>query len=138
TRLAAGALVTDVGSTKRSIVQFAAKILPKTVRFVGSHPMAGSEKRGVEHARADLFRDAICVVTPDAQTDPGALAAIEAFWTELGMSVRRMLPEAHDAAVAAVSHLPHAIAAALVRLQDESSLSVSGKGFLDATRIAAG
>lgn len=133
-----GAIVTDVGSTKRSVVQSAAKRLPKGVHFVGSHPMAGSEKRGIEFARAGLFDGSVCITTPAADTDGGAVEAVEGLWRTLGMKVIRMSADAHDQRVALVSHLPHALAAAIVSIQDDASLALAGKGFLDATRIAAG
>ncbi|HTW94523.1 MAG TPA: prephenate dehydrogenase [Tepidisphaeraceae bacterium] len=133
-----GCLVTDVGSTKRSIVQLAANTLPPTAHFVGSHPMAGSEKRGVEFARADLFQNALCLVTPTPTTNPAALTEIESFWRLLGMQIRQMTPEEHDRRLADISHLPHALAAAMVNIQPKDALALSGKGFLDTTRIAAG
>jgi prephenate dehydrogenase len=133
-----GAIVTDVGSTKASVVRQAAEILPAGVRFVGSHPMAGSEKRGVEFARADLFQNALCITTPDERTDSAALAAVEGFWAELGMRITRMTPAEHDRALAEVSHLPHAVAAAMVGMQSGRALELAGKGFLDTTRIAGG
>ena len=133
-----GAIVTDVGSTKRSTVESAAKFLPETIHFVGSHPMAGSEKRGVEFARANLFEGAVCIVTPGPQTNPAAIESVESLWQKLGMKVMRMTPVDHDRRVAMISHLPHALAAALVGIQDEETLALAGKGFLDATRIAAG
>src|SRR4051812_17963924 len=82
-----GAIVTDVGSTKRSVVAHGGKLLAAgnaSGRFVGSHPMAGSEKRGVQYAQADLFRDALCITTPDESTDVDALAQVESFWRLLG------------------------------------------------------
>jgi prephenate dehydrogenase len=133
-----GAIVTDVGSTKRSVVDLAQKLLPETVHFVGSHPMAGSEKRGVEFARDDLFQGAVCITTPLPTTNAKALDAIEDLWRAVGMRIIRMTPAEHDRRVALVSHLPHAVAAALVALQDEESLALAGKGFADATRIAGG
>lgn len=133
-----GALVTDVGSTKRSVVRDAAELLPKHARFVGSHPMAGSEKRGVEFARADLFTGARCILTPDASTDTNALASIDAFWRGLGMTITTLSPDEHDRLVSDISHLPHALAASLVTMQNEAALQLAGKGFLDATRIAGG
>ena len=136
--LKGGAIVTDVGSTKASVVAQAGKILKNCGDFVGSHPMAGSEKRGVEFARADLFRNAVCIMTPTAQTSPAALEHVEAFWKLLGMRTCTMSPEAHDAALAEVSHLPHALAAALVKMQSPEALELAGKGFLDTTRIAGG
>ena len=136
--LADGAVVTDVGSTKASVVEAAGKLLPARVRFVGSHPMAGSEKRGVEFARADLLAGALCIVTPDERSDADAVAGVESFWRRLGMVTTRVSPPEHDRRLADVSHLPHAVAAALIRMQDEASLALAGRGFADATRIAAG
>jgi len=133
-----GAIVTDVGSTKRTIVRLAERLLPAGVHFVGSHPMAGSEKRGVEYARADLFRGATCILTPTPRTDAGALETVEYFWQCLAMRTQRISPDEHDRRLAEISHLPHALAAVLVRMQEEASLPLLGKGFLDATRIAAG
>jgi prephenate dehydrogenase len=136
--LKAGTIVTDVGSTKRSIVKSAAERLPRGVHFVGSHPMAGSEKRGVEFARADLFKGATCIVTPTDGTDAGALEQVAGFWTALGMRLLRLSPDEHDRLAAEVSHVPHAVAAALVAMQSEAGLQLAGRGFLDATRIASG
>jgi prephenate dehydrogenase len=133
-----GAVVTDVGSTKASVVAEAARILPAGVSFVGSHPMAGSEKRGVEFARADLFRNALCILTPTDQTPTEAVERVDAFWRELGMRTCRMSPADHDAALAEVSHLPHALAAALVTMQSDEAMALAGKGFLDTTRVAGG
>jgi prephenate dehydrogenase len=133
-----GAIVTDVGSTKRSAVEFAQKFLPGTVHFVGSHPMAGSEKRGVEFARPDLFEASVCITTPVPHTNPQALETVETLWQTLGMKVIRLNPDEHDRRVALISHLPHALAAALVGIQDEETLALAGKGFADSTRIAAG
>ena len=136
--LAAGAIITDVGSTKRSVVQMAEELLPSSVHFVGSHPMAGSEKRGVEYARADLFQGARCILTPTDKTDPLALEKVDEFWRKLGMQTQRMSPQEHDLRICDVSHLPHAIAAALVAMQGDEALPLAGKGFLDTTRIAGG
>jgi prephenate dehydrogenase len=136
--LADGAIVTDVGSTKRSVVRHAAEMLPKHARFVGSHPMAGSEKRGIEFARADLFQGARCILTPNDSTDPHALKAVDAFWRSLGMTTTNLSPDDHDRLVCDISHLPHALAASLVTMQDTAALPLAGKGFLDATRIAGG
>jgi prephenate dehydrogenase len=132
------AVVTDVGSTKRSVVELAGKILPRPERFVGGHPMAGSEKRGGEFAKADLFQKAHCILTPIAGTDPAALNEVEEFWRMLGMRLSRLSPEEHDRLLAEVSHLPHAVAAAVVAMQSEAGLKLSGPGFRDATRIAGG
>jgi prephenate dehydrogenase len=136
--LTAGAVVTDVGSTKRSVVAAGENLLPAGTHFVGSHPMAGSEKRGVEFARTDLFENATCILTPTERTDAAALAGVEEFWRLLGMQTTRLSPEEHDRLLADVSHLPHAVAAALVAMQEDAGLPLAGKGFLDATRIAGG
>jgi len=133
-----GAIVTDVGSTKRTVVKLGEALLPAGVHFVGSHPMAGSEKRGVQVASADLYRGALCITTPTNRTDATALRAVETFWQDLGMRVTRLSPEDHDRILADVSHLPHALAAALVAMQADQGQHFAGKGFLDTTRIAAG
>ena len=134
----AGTVVTDVGSTKRKVVEQAERMLPAGGRFVGSHPMAGSEKRGVRYASADLFEGAVCITTPTARTDPAALEQVEGLWRSLGMKVTRLSPQEHDRRLADISHLPHALAAALVAMQEEPSLALAGNGFRDVTRIAAG
>lgn len=136
--LSPGAVVTDVGSTKRSVVRAAEESLPAGTLFAGSHPMAGSEKRGVAHARADLMAGALCIVTPTDRTPPKATEAVESFWRLIGMRTTRMSPDDHDRRLADVSHLPHALAAALVAMQEEESLPLAGGGFRDVTRIAAG
>jgi prephenate dehydrogenase len=131
------AVVTDVGSTKATVVRSAERQHPG-VRFVGSHPMAGSERRGVQFAQADLFERAVCITTPTDATDRGALEQVEAFWQRMGMRIKRLSPEDHDRLICDASHLPHAVAAALVTLQQDDALELVGKGFLDATRIAGG
>jgi len=132
------AIVTDVGSTKRSIVAAAEGFPPNPSRFVGSHPMAGSEKRGIEHARADLYRGALCILTPTSRTSPQVLAEVREFWQMLGMQTCEISPDEHDRRLADVSHLPHAIAASLITLQEDASFALAGKGFLDMTRIGSG
>ena len=136
-----GVLVTDVGSVKATVVTELGAIFRGVARFVGSHPMAGSEQTGMRAARADLFQGAVCIVTPDAESDPTAVAEVAAFWCALGCSVRQMTPAAHDEAVALVSHLPHLLAASLVNAvaaRDASALDLCGPGFRDTTRVAAG
>lgn len=133
-----GAILTDVGSTKRSIVRAAESILPKSVHFVGSHPMAGSEKRGVEFARADLFKSGRCILTPTPQTDRSVLTDVDNFWKSIGMRTVQMSAEDHDHVICDISHLPHALAAALVAMQSDQALPLAGQGFLDTTRIAGG
>ena len=134
-----GCVVTDVGSTKQQVVRAAHRIMKRSAGcFVGSHPMAGSEQRGPAYARKDLFAGATCIVTPTAATKPAALDKVQALWRALGMRLVTMTPAAHDAAVAAISHLPHAMAAMLMLLPGDRQLEVSASGFRDATRLASG
>ncbi|MBX7165367.1 MAG: prephenate dehydrogenase/arogenate dehydrogenase family protein [Pirellulales bacterium] len=132
------ALITDAGSTKAQIVAELGGALPRGVRFVGSHPLAGSEKRGAAEARADLFCRRTVVITPAPQTPPGDVTRLKGFWTALGAKVVTMTPEAHDRAVAATSHLPHFVASALAAATPKEHLALAASGFLDTTRIAAG
>lgn len=139
-----GAIVTDVGSVKASVVGELEPLLsPPGAVFVGSHPMAGAEKMGVRHARADLFNGAVCVVTPTAQTPTAALDAIEAFWRGVGGRVLRLAPSLHDDLVARSSHLPQALAATLASYvldaeRDPALAQLCAGGFRDGTRIASG
>jgi len=132
------AVVTDVGSTKAIVVRLAEAILGRGGPFVGSHPMAGGERHGVEFARADLFVGATCVVTPTPAAPARGVGRVERFWRRLGAATVRMSPAAHDRAVARVSHLPHVLAAAIVAIQNARSADLAGTGFLDTTRIASG
>ena len=91
-----GAIVTDVGSTKTLPQRWAQKILPKNVHYVGSHPIAGSEQRGVDFARDDLIAGATCIVTPTAKTDDAAFKTIKKLWADLGCNVKVMSPNEHD------------------------------------------
>ena len=133
-----GVLVTDVGSTKATVVRTAEGILGRGGPFVGSHPMAGSERKGARFARADLFAGATCVVTPTASTPAALVRRTERVWRVLGAKTVRMDPAAHDRAMAVVSHLPHAIAALLAMLPPQAALAVAGKGLADMTRLAGG
>ena len=133
-----GAIITDVGSTKRSIVKRAAELLPPGVHFVGSHPMVGGEKHGIDNARADLLAGGLCILTPTDTTDANAVQKLEEFWSSLKMRTTRLSPDAHDRVTADISHLPHLLAAALVRMQQSDSAAFAGRGFADMTRIAAG
>lgn len=137
------ALITDVGSTKRDIVRAAQRLAAGRPRhFVGSHPMTGSEQSGYAAARSDLFRDATVVVTPTDASEPRAVKSVSAFWESLGAGrVVVMEPETHDRAVAAISHLPHLAACALVdalAAADPGAVDLAARGFRDTTRIAAG
>lgn len=136
-----GAIVTDVGSVKALVCAELGKIFAGRGRFVGSHPMAGSEQTGIGAARADLFTGAVSIVTPQEASEQDAVATIVKFWEALGSRVLRVAPEEHDRIVALVSHLPHLLAAALVNTVADASLSAfdfCGPGFRDTTRVAAG
>lgn len=133
-------VITDVGSTKTVVCQHAMQHLHAPQRFVGSHPMAGSEAHGPTHARADLFRGGLCIVTPSGtNSDDAAIAIVVDFWQTLGMRIADKSPEEHDRLVAMISHLPHALASLMVDLADErKALSVAATGFRDTTRVASG
>lgn len=133
----AQAIITDSGSTKAHIVARLETGLPDGVRFVGSHPLAGSEKRGVEEARPDLFDGRVCVVTQTPRTPSQAVAVVKSLWRSLGARVVTMSPEAHDRGLAYTSHLPHLAAAALSVVLPEKYYEVVASGFRDTTRIAA-
>jgi prephenate dehydrogenase len=132
------ALITDAGSTKRAIVEAVNGTLPEGVRFIGSHPLAGSEKTGPENARADLFTDRVVVITPVKGNTVTDAKTIAGFWKSLGARVLGMSPAVHDLAVAATSHVPHVIASALAASTDQEDLALVAGGWLDTTRIAAG
>lgn len=133
-----GAVVTDVGSTKAGVVRSAERVLGRDGPFVGSHPMAGSEQKGVAFARADLFSDATCILTPTAHTPPKLAQRVAQFWEAIGMQVVQMPPAAHDKVLARVSHLPHVLASLLMMLPGKGDLDVSATGFRDTTRLASG
>jgi prephenate dehydrogenase len=142
--LSADCLVTDVGSVKSDLV---AEVEPLAqavgVRFVGSHPMAGAEKSGPAHARADLFDGAVCVVTPTSASDPAAVLAIRSLWEAVGSRVIQMSPVLHDDLVARSSHLPHVVAAELANyvlspIHPKEQADLCAGGFRDTTRIASG
>ncbi len=138
-RLARGPLIlSDVASTKAGIVRSVERALPGRASFVGAHPMAGSERSGIEAADARLFDGAICIVTPTSRTRPAALAKVVSLWRRVGCRVERLSPDRHDALVAQVSHVPHLAAAALTLFPERQALRLSGGGFADATRIALG
>lgn len=132
-----GTLITDAGSVKASICGELAAELADGVIFVGSHPLAGSEKQGFEYADAELFNDRICVVTPDSSTPEDSTERISRFWQALGMKVLVRTPEEHDRLLAVTSHLPHLLAASLATLLDAENRDFAASGFRDSTRIAA-
>lgn len=133
-----GALITDVGSTKVAILRGLTGKLPDGVNFVGSHPLAGSDKQGPDHADAELFRNRVVVVTPDRETNQTSLNRVVAFWEALEARVLRMTPKEHDRILARTSHVPHLVASALAGSVPAEMLDLTGTGFRDATRIAAG
>tara|TARA_R110002096_G_scaffold42144_38_gene113890 strand:+ start:4655 stop:5533 length:879 start_codon:yes stop_codon:yes gene_type:complete len=139
--LAEDAVVTDVGSVKGSVVAELEPIFhDRGICFIGSHPMAGSEKTGLEHSDPELLRGARCIITPTGQPDT-KVQCVESFWRSLGASTHILTPAEHDRVVARISHLPHAAASAITAAaigSDTSPIQLSGGGFRDTTRVAAG
>ena len=137
------AMLMDVGSTKCDVVAVARNTLGLALpRFVPAHPIAGKEMAGVEHAQADLYMHRQVVLTPLTETDPRFMVRAQAIWLALGSKVKILTAEAHDAAFAAVSHLPHLLAFAYINgLTDQTEgskwVAMGGPGFRDFTRIAA-
>jgi prephenate dehydrogenase len=142
-RLKKGAILTDVGSVKGELVTKIEAMLPDGVHYVPGHPIAGKEKHGVGESSGALFLGAKCILTPTVKTDPQALEAVKAIWIAAGANVVLMDADAHDHIFAAVSHLPHAAAFAMVstvagfNAGPENYINFSGAGFRDFTRIAA-
>lgn len=145
-RLAAGAVITDVGSVKGPLVARMEALAPAGARVVGAHPIAGKEKTGVEAASPDLYRGALCILTPTPTTDQDALARIRRLWEATGARIAEMDPDLHDRVLGAISHLPHLAAFALVNavasIQETQTPGLnlqlySGGGYKDTTRIAA-
>jgi len=142
--LKAGAIVSDVGSVKASVVRDMGAHLPETVHFVPAHPVAGTEHSGPDAGFAELFEDRWCILTPPEGADAKEADKLAAFWRLLGANVERMTPEHHDLVLAITSHLPHLIAYTIVGTADELQtvtrsevLKFSAGGFRDFTRIAA-
>ena len=139
-----GTIVTDVGSTKRELVtELETIFLPAGIHFVGSHPMAGSEKTGPGNAYLDLFRNTICLLTPTERTSPAALHQVQELWEKVGCRTVCLSPADHDELVCRASHLPHLIATALVNhvLGNNNSdvqARICASGFRDTTRVASG
>jgi prephenate dehydrogenase len=136
--LSSTTLVTDVSSIKASVEKSVAPILQGKARWIGSHPMAGSEESGIRAARPDLFQKAPVILTPTSSTTAETLRDATSFWQALGGRVLSMTPAEHDQQVARISHLPHFIATALVLAAGSDSLSLAGSGYRDTTRVAAG
>lgn len=134
-----GAVVTDLGSVKGGLVYRLESLMPEGIPYVGSHPIAGGDKSGIDDARADLFLGARCIVTPTENSDGNAKNMVVSLWEKLGSRVEVMDPYEHDRIYAAVSHFPHLVAYALVNAVNdfrEGSVEYAGQGFKDATRIA--
>ncbi len=134
-----GQVVTDVGSTKGSIVAEAGRVLPEGVRFVGGHPIAGTERSGIEAADPRLFDARPCVLTPVATTPEEAVGRVSELWSGVGARVVTMDPEAHDRVFAWVSHLPHVLAYTLtwtvLERLDDRALGLAGPSLRDWTRV---
>jgi prephenate dehydrogenase len=139
-----GATVTDVGSVKASVVsELEPLVAASGAHFVGSHPMAGAEKMGARHARADLFQDAVCAVTPTKRTPAEGLRRLKELWRGVGAKVLRLSPDVHDELVSRSSHLPHVVAAELANYvlspaHSKEQAVLCANGFRDTTRIASG
>ena len=132
-------LITDAGSTKGNILaDIQGMMRAEGPEFIGSHPLAGSEKRGSANSKPEMFDGRLVVVTPTAESDPEAIAVVELFWNLLGARVIRMDAHEHDRALAMTSHLPHAAASALAGVTPAEWLNLTAGGFRDTTRIAGG
>jgi prephenate dehydrogenase len=134
--LAEDGLVTDVGSTKRTICDQLNS--SATRNFCGSHPLAGSDKSGVAYATAHLFENRLTIITPTTDTPPTLLARTERLWQAVGSRTLTMSPADHDQAVAHISHLPHIVAAALAAGTPQALLPLAASGWCDTTRVAGG
>ena len=130
-------IITDVGSSKQSIVHAAQQYLSPSVFFVGSHPLAGSEKRGVQYAQEELFKNSLCIMTPTESTHRMARERVKLLWTKLGCQVKFLSPEEHDRILAYISHLPHVVAYALMETIPPEHLTYAAQGLKDSTRIAS-
>jgi cyclohexadieny/prephenate dehydrogenase len=142
--LAPGAVLSDVGSVKRAVIEAVGPHVPEGVAFIPAHPLAGTEHSGPGSGFAALFDNRWCLLTPLPDTDPAAVEALTDFWTALGARVDRMDPEHHDLVLAVTSHVPHLIAYTMVGVADhlrrvtaQEVINYSAAGFRDFTRIAA-
>jgi prephenate dehydrogenase len=133
-----GAILTDAGSTKKYIVKNIEKAGLKGMHFVGSHPIAGSERSGIKSADKDLFKGAYCILTETRNVNPKAFSKVKKFWGDIGMKVRVMPVDAHDRLLSKISHLPHVAAVSLVNSIGRKGIDLAAGGFQDTTRIASG
>ena len=132
------AIITDLGSTKATIVASVEANESARRKFVGAHPIAGGEKTGAQHARDDLFQNRTVVLTPTAATDLNRVEKCKVLWQRLGSRVVMMSPHGHDQAVATISHVPHLVASLLAELPGDDARRLAGTGWLDTTRVASG
>jgi cyclohexadieny/prephenate dehydrogenase len=139
-----GAILTDVGSTKASVISQMQPHVPQGVHFIPGHPIAGTERSGPDAGFAELFQNRWCILTPLAGADEAAVAKLAAFWTACGSNIDKMDPQHHDMVLAIVSHLPHIIAYNIVGTADDLEavtksevIKYSASGFRDFTRLAA-
>lgn len=138
-----GAIISDVGSTKSSIVRMIESFMPDDIHFIGGHPVTGSEHDGIDHASANLFRDFYYVITPTKSTDSNAFKTLHTLLNSIGANVIAVEADRHDKILATLSHLPHMVSALLVNMaskqvaEKKNWLSLAAGGFRDTTRIAA-
>lgn len=137
-RMPRGSLATDAGSVKRPLCEAVGVEPAAGVTFVGSHPLAGSERQGFEHADAGLFLGRTCVLTPCGSEPAGAVDRVAEFWRSIGGEVTFLPPDEHDAILARTSHLPHVAAAAVAAGMADGHVRFAAGGFRDTTRIASG
>lgn len=127
-------IVIDVGSTKQKLVSGLEKIFP---RYIGTHPLAGLEKRGVAYADGGIFKDSLCILTPTENTDKQGFNKIKRLWNMLGVKTVILSPSLHDRILSYVSHLPHLLAFTLIDIVPKRYLKFAASGFKDTTRIAS-
>jgi prephenate dehydrogenase len=137
------AILTDVGSTKSYIVshinnEIKSRCGREKPNFIGAHPLAGSEQRGIESARSDLFEGSVCVLTPTSLNSKQGITRLSSMWKALGARISIMTPSKHDEVLALVSHLPHFVASSLAGVIDEKHWKFAASGLRDTTRIASG
>ncbi len=137
------AILTDVGSTKDYIVSQVNNEIKNRQdgckpNFIGAHPLAGSEKRGIESARSDLFEGSVCILTPTSLNSKRSIAKLSNMWKALGAKISTMTPSKHDEVVAFVSHLPHFVASCLANVINEKYWAFAASGLRDTTRVASG
>ena len=130
-------IVTDIGSTKYDIVKHLSSLLSGRTTYIGSHPMAGSERDGLAAAQANLFEGAVCILTPPPRARTAPLKKLANFWESLGCRLRTTSPAEHDEIVAYISHLPHLAAYSLIGTIPQEHLEYAAQGLKDTTRIAA-